>query len=203
MDLLNVDGRVSRMNAFLAAVLLFAATPSVFLARIETTKGVVLVEVHRAWAPNGADRFYELATSGFFNGNPILHTVGGWTFGIPGDPAVGRPWQSRYALGDPSKDLGPMIGVGLSSDVVCSEQRNRTTTRVIIGRDSKSAQCSSPFGRVVAGRDALDLFDDSYGTLTRAEGPFSEERIENEGDAMLAKEFPKLDRVKSVTIVTP
>lgn len=86
---------------------------------------------------------------------------------------------------------------------MCSEHRDRATTGVVIGRDSKSAQCSSPFGRVVAGRDVLDLFDDSYGTLMRAEGPFNEERIENEGDAMLAKEFPKLDRVKSVTIVTP
>jgi hypothetical protein len=38
--------------------------PDRFIVELDTTRGVVVIECRRAWAPHGADRFYELVTSG-------------------------------------------------------------------------------------------------------------------------------------------
>lgn len=197
------------MNTLITVLALVTVTaapkqaPALFLAKIETTKGEVLVEVHREWAPHGADRFYELAKSGFYDGNAVFSVVGGWLFGIPGDPKTAQRWADDYVAPDAPAELGNGVAVGLSSDVECGSTRNRGTTRILIASRSRSTQCIAPFGRVISGAMILDKLDESYGFLRRTLGPLNEERLENEGEAAIAKDFPKVDRVVRITIVTP
>src|SRR5947208_1262810 len=71
--------------------------PAEFRVRLDTTRGPIVIEVHRAWAPHGADRFYELVTSKYFDDNRFFRVhAGQWAqFGINGDPAVSKKWRAR------------------------------------------------------------------------------------------------------------
>ena len=77
--------------------------PDVFRARFRTRQGSFVVEVHRAWAPHGADRFYNLVASRFFDGQRFFRVRAGSfaQFGIPGDPAVASAWRSAVIPDDP------------------------------------------------------------------------------------------------------
>ena len=54
-----------------------AEAPREYKVRLETSKGAIVIEVHRDWAPNGADRFYELVTSGYYDDNRFFRVVEG------------------------------------------------------------------------------------------------------------------------------
>src|SRR6266516_2871637 len=55
-----------RPNPLLNPAALKAVAPPVFRVKFTTTKGDFVVEVTRAWAPLGADRFYNLVRNRFF-----------------------------------------------------------------------------------------------------------------------------------------
>src|ERR1700750_1319217 len=82
---------------------LHAKAPAVFRARFTTTKGPFVVTVHRAWAPRGADRFYNLVRAGFYNGQRLFRVVPGFVvqWGISGSPKVAAAWQSANIPDDP------------------------------------------------------------------------------------------------------
>ena len=77
--------------------------PAQFVVRLTTTKGDIVVECVRAWAPNGADRFYELVTSGYYDDVAIFRIrPKTWAqFGINGDPKVAQAWRPRTFPDDP------------------------------------------------------------------------------------------------------
>src|SRR6516162_6806670 len=77
--------------------------PDTFKAKFETTKGDFVVEVHRAWAPNGADRFYNLVKLGYFSDLAFFRVVKGFMvqFGIHGDPSVNVAWRTARIKDDP------------------------------------------------------------------------------------------------------
>src|ERR1017187_3029043 len=83
-----------------------AKAPDDFKAQFTTTKGDFVVEVHRDWAPNGADRFYDLVKLGFFDDTRFFRTVDNFMvqFGISGDPAVSAKWQQANIQDDPVKE---------------------------------------------------------------------------------------------------
>src|SRR5437868_10417095 len=82
-----------------------ALQSTIFRVRLETTKGPIVIEVHREWAPRGADRFHELVTAGYFDDNRFFRVVKGqWAqFGINGDPAIAKAWRGRPIPDDPRK----------------------------------------------------------------------------------------------------
>src|SRR5436190_6484501 len=82
-----------------------AAAPPVFRVRLDTTKGPIVIEVHRDWAPHGADRFYELVTNGYYDDSRFFRVVKGqWAqFGINGDPRVSARWRTAAIPDDPNK----------------------------------------------------------------------------------------------------
>src|SRR5580765_8621702 len=95
-----------RMTLVAVAVALMqtsASAPPQFRVRLETTKGAIVIEVHRDWAPRGADRFYELVTSGYYDDSRFFRVVKGqWAqFGINRDPKVARAWRARTIADDP------------------------------------------------------------------------------------------------------
>src|SRR5436305_14821122 len=77
--------------------------PDVFSVNFDTSKGPVIVEVHRDWAPRGADHFYALAKTGFFDGDRFFRIVRNFVvqFGINGDPKVNQLWSNVSLQDDP------------------------------------------------------------------------------------------------------
>src|SRR4051794_29210122 len=77
--------------------------PKTFEAKFETTAGDFVIEVHRDWAPNGADRFYNLVSSGYYDGCKFFRVIKGFMvqFGIHGDPKVSAKWRDATIKDDP------------------------------------------------------------------------------------------------------
>jgi peptidyl-prolyl cis-trans isomerase A (cyclophilin A) len=180
-----------------------AAAPDHFRVRLETTKGAIVVDVQRSWAPNGADRFFDLVTSGYFDDNRFFRVVAGrWAqFGINGDPAVATAWRARSFPDDPPGQSNVRGTVAFAFAVP-----NGRTTQIYIALTDLSAtqdpQGFVPFGRVVEGMDVADRLNTEYGE--NAGGGIRagrQQRLFDEGNAYLDREFPRLDRIIRARIV--
>jgi peptidyl-prolyl cis-trans isomerase A (cyclophilin A) len=175
--------------------------PATFKANFDTTKGAFVIEVHRDWAPVGADRFYNLVKNGFYNDVRFFRVIPGFMaqFGMHGTPAVQQAWQSARIADDPVKQ-GSKRGYVVFAH---AGPNSRTTQLFINFRDNSSSldkQGFASFGQVTSGMDVVDKLHGGYGDgPPGGKGP-SQQRIVAEGNAYLAKEFPNLDYIKSATI---
>jgi cyclophilin family peptidyl-prolyl cis-trans isomerase len=179
------------------------AAPAVYRARFATSAGDFVIEVHRDWAPRGADRFYELVKGGYFDGQRFFRVLSGFMaqFGIHGDPKVSATWRERRIPDDPvlQSNTRGMVSFATAGP-------NTRTTQVFINyanNASLDGMGFAPFGRVVEGMEVVDRLFAGYGEgAPRGRGP-DQGRIQAEGNAYLEHEFPKLDSVKRATIVAP
>lgn len=180
--------------------------PATFKAKFTTTKGDFVIQVTRAWAPRGADRFYNLVKSGFFNDCSFFRYVPGFIvqFGIPADPKITQAWQRANILDDPLKHSNTPGTV-----VFANGGPNTRTTQLFInladntrGLDPPAQVGFSPFGEVVQGMDVVKSLYSGYGELSDmgGRGP-SQGPIQMQGKPYLEKNFPKLDSIKTATIV--
>jgi len=178
-----------------------AATPKTFKVKFETSKGDFVVQVHREWAPNGADRFHELVKTGFYSEARFFRVVSGFMvqFGIAGDPKVMATWRPKSILDDPLKQ-----GNKRGYVTFAMAGPNTRTTQVFINFKDNSfldPQGFPAFGQVITGMDVVDKLYSEYGDgAPRGQGP-DQGRIQTEGNAYLTKEFPKLDYIKKASIV--
>jgi homoserine O-acetyltransferase len=177
--------------------------PSVFQVRLETTKGAIVIEVHRDWAPNGADRFYQLITSGYYDGNRFFRVVAGrWAqFGINGDPAVAKAWRDRPIPDDPRRPSNVRGTVAFAFAVP-----NGRTTQVYIALSDLSAtqdeQGFVPFGRVVSGMDVADALNSEYGESSGSGIRAGRQQpLFDGGNAYLDRAFPRLDRIVKAVVL--
>jgi peptidyl-prolyl cis-trans isomerase A (cyclophilin A) len=174
--------------------------PATYKARFETSKGAFVVDVTRAWAPNGADRFYNLVKNGFYDGVRFFRVLDGFMaqFGINGDPKVSAVWREARIQDDPVKQSNRR---GFITYAMAGP--NTRTSQVFINYGDNSAldrQNFSPFGRVTSGMEVVDALYNGYGEgAPRGQGP-DQGRVQMEGNAYLAKNFPRLDFVKKATI---
>lgn len=180
-----------------------SAAPATFRARFETSKGTFVVEVHRDWAPQGADRFFALTKSGFFDGVRFFRVIAGFMaqFGIAGDPKVSGAWRTRSIPDDPVRQSNTRGTVTFAT----AGPNTRTTQLFINYGDNHGLdpQGFSPIGQVVEGMDVVDHLFAGYGDgPPEGSGP-DQGRIESEGNAYLQSAFPKLDYVMRAQIVTP
>jgi peptidyl-prolyl cis-trans isomerase A (cyclophilin A) len=169
--------------------------PATYKARFETSKGAFVVDVTRDWAPNGADRFYNLVKNGFYDGVRFFRVLDGFMaqFGINGDPKVSAVWREARIQDDPVKQSNRRGFVTYAM----AGPNTRTRQLFINYNDRNSSldkQGFSPFGRVSSGMEVVDALYNGYG-----ESP-NQGRIQMEGNAYLAKDFPRLDFVKKATI---
>ena len=175
--------------------------PATYKARFETSKGAFVVDVTREWAPNGADRFYNLVKNGFYDGVRFFRVLDGFMaqFGINGDPEdlggvarcadPGRSGQAR-ATGAASS---PTRWPGRTRAPASSSSTTATTARSTGRTSRRSARCRR-------GMDVVDKLYNGYGEGSpRGKGP-DQGRVQSEGNAYLAKDFPRLDFVKKATI---
>jgi peptidyl-prolyl cis-trans isomerase A (cyclophilin A) len=174
--------------------------PVVYKARFDTSAGAFVIEVHRDWAPNGADRFYNLVKNGFFDDCRFFRVLSGFMaqFGINGDPAVQSAWRSANISDDPVKQSN-----GRGYVTFATAGPNTRTTQVFISFGNNSGldgQGFSPFGKVISGMDVVDKLYSGYGEGAPAGGGPNQGSIQMQGNAYLEKSFPKLDYVKKATI---
>jgi peptidyl-prolyl cis-trans isomerase A (cyclophilin A) len=169
--------------------------PATFNVTFDTTKGPVVAEVHRDWAPIGADHFYELVKSGYFDSCRFFRVVPNFIvqFGIAGDPAVTRKWKESNLRDD------PVLRHNLRGTLVyATAGPNTRTTQLFINlvdnTQSLDGQGFAPFGTVTSGMDAVDTIYPGYG-----EAP-QQPLIESQGNAYLQPQFPKLDYIRKATI---
>src|SRR2546423_1532515 len=177
--------------------------PATFRARLETSKGDVVIEVHRDWAPHGADRFYNLVRSGYFDGVRFFRVIPGFMaqFGIHGDPPVAAAWRDATIPDDPVRQPNARGTVSFAT----AGPGTRTTQLFINYADNNrlDGMGFSPFGRVVEGMDVVDRLYAGYGEgAPRGRGP-DQSRFQAEGNAYLKQGFPELDYVTRATIVAP
>lgn len=175
--------------------------PDKFKVKFVTTKGDIVIEVTRAWAPRGADRFYNLADNGFYDGCKFFRVIEGFMaqFGINGDPEVSDVWRDQKIQDDPNKEKNTRGRVTFAM-----AGPNTRTTQLFINFDDNTfldTQGFSPFGEVVEGMDVVDQLYADYGEgAPRGNGP-DQGRIQQEGNAYLNAEFPRLDHIISAEVV--
>jgi len=174
--------------------------PPVYKAKFDTTKGVFVIEVQRDWAPNGADRFYNLVKNGFYDNVRFFRVISGFMvqFGIHGDPKISAPWREAQLRDDPVKQSNKR---GYITYAMAGP--NTRTSQVFINfgdNASLDSQGFSPFGRVISGMEVVDKLNAEYGEgAPRGRGP-DQSRMQMEGNAYLTKDFGRLDYVTKATI---
>jgi peptidyl-prolyl cis-trans isomerase A (cyclophilin A) len=170
--------------------------PAIYRARFDTSKGPFVIEVHREWAPIGADRFYNLVKNGFYDGTRFFRVRPGFMaqFGLNGDPSIQVAWQRASLRDEPPTKSNTRGYVSFTKENL----PNTRFTQIFINSADNSyldEQGFAPFGQVVSGLEIVDkLF-----SPPRDNEP-DQRRILREGNAYL-KEFPQLDFVKKATIV--
>jgi peptidyl-prolyl cis-trans isomerase A (cyclophilin A) len=187
--------------ALLTPALLKDKAPAVFKAQFTTSQGSFVVEVHRDWAPNGADRIYNLVKAGFYDDTRFFRAIDGFMvqFGISGDPAVNTKWRDADLQDDPVKQSNKRGYVTFAM----AGPNTRTTQIFINYKDNGNLDGMgfSSFGQVTKGMDVVDSLYKGYGEgAPRGMGP-DQGRLQQEGNAYLDTSFPKLDRVIRATIV--
>jgi peptidyl-prolyl cis-trans isomerase A (cyclophilin A) len=179
---------------------LIEQAPATYKARFDTSKGVFVIDVRREWAPNGADRFYNLVKNGFYDNVRFFRVISGFMvqFGINGDPGVMANWRSAQIQDDPvtQSNTRGMLTFAMAGP-------NTRTSQVFINFADNSRLDQSgfaPFGKVISGMNVVDALNAEYGEgAPRGRGP-DQSRLQSEGNAYLAKEFPRMDYIKKATI---
>ena len=178
-----------------------AKAPAVYNAKFDTSKGAFVIEVHRDWAPRGADRFYNLVKNGFFDNARFFRVIEGFMvqFGINGDPNIAGVWRNANIKDDPVKESNRRGTITFAT-----AGPNTRTTQVFINFGDNAAldgQGFSPFGKVVSGMEVVDSLYSGYGEgAPHGNGP-DQGRVQSQGNAYLEQDFPKLDFIKTATIV--
>jgi peptidyl-prolyl cis-trans isomerase A (cyclophilin A) len=173
---------------------LHAKAPATYKVAFSTTKGPFVVTVHRAWSPRGADRFYNLVQAHFFDGVTFFRVLKGFVaqFGISGDPAVAKVWQTATIKDDPVKTSNTPGTITFAT-----AGPNTRTTQLFLNLGNNGGldgQGFSPFGRVTTGMSVVDKLFAGYG-----EQP-DQQQITTQGNAYLRKAFPKLDSIRTARI---
>jgi homoserine O-acetyltransferase len=187
---------------FIAAVSLVAAdhAPDLYRVKLETTAGAILLEVHRNWAPIGADRFYELVRPGFYDDSRFFRVTTRFAqFGIAGVPAIAAVWRERTIPDDPVKQSNTRGRFAFA--MTGPEAR---TTQIYICKVDMSAQDKdgfAPLGEVIEGMDVVDRLYAGYGESAGGGMRGGKQgRIFAEGNAHLDRDFPKLDKLIRATV---
>ena len=168
--------------------------PDTYKVRLDTTSGPVVIQVTRAWAPLGADRFYNLVKNGFYDGVRFFRVIPGFMAqgGMNGDPALQKVWGRANFNDDPVKGSNKR---GMVTFAKTGLPNSRSTQFFINYGDNSRLDKDgfAPFGEVIEGMSAVDKFY-AYPNVP------DQGRITNEGNAYLEKEYPRLTVIKKATI---
>ena len=171
--------------------------PDEFDVLFKTSAGEITIHVTRKWAPLGADRFYTAVKAGFYDECRFFRVVPKFVvqFGINGDPKVQKKWRESAIKDDPVTQSNKR---GYLTFAKTARKNTRTTQLFISLKDNAflDGKGFSPFAKVTKGMDIVDKIFSGYG------GTPDQSRIQDDGNAYLKEKFPKLDYIKTATIVT-
>ena len=175
--------------------------PERFKVRFITSQGNFTITVERAWAPLGADRFYNLVRGRFFEEARFFRVLDGFMcqFGIPADPAESALWKEATIVDDSVEQSNTRGMVSYAT----SGLHTRTTQVFINYANNRRLDKSgfAPFGKVTEGMDVVDKLYSGYGEgAPNGSGP-SQKRMERQGNPYLQADFPKLDYIKKTEIL--
>lgn len=180
-----------------------ARAPDVFRVRLDTSKGPIVIELHREWAAHGVDHFYNLVRAGYYDDSRFYRLIAGkWAqFGINGDPKVARQWRERAIPDEPRRESNMRGTVAYAFAV----PNGRTTQLFINLRDNSPTHDREPFvpiGKVVEGMDAADALYSGYGESSGGGIRAGRQGVLFEyGNAYLDRNFPRLDSIRRASIV--
>jgi cyclophilin family peptidyl-prolyl cis-trans isomerase len=188
-------------RALLRPAQLKEKAPETFQVKFTTTRGDFVVTVTRAWAPLGADRFYNLVKHHFYDNASFFRVVPGFVVqvGISAYPPVSAAWENANIKDE------PVVGSnkrGYLTYAKTSMPNTRSTQIFINLKDNAGLdrQGFSPFGVVDAqGMKVVDMLYDQYGDSA---GP-DQDQITKQGKPYIDKGWPKLDSIKSATLIGP
>jgi peptidyl-prolyl cis-trans isomerase A (cyclophilin A) len=192
--------QLSVNRALMNPAALTEQAPPVYKARFDTSKGMFIIEVHRDWAPNGADRFYNLVKNGFYDEDRFFRVITGFMvqFGINGTPLLSAQWENANIKDDPVTQSNEQGFVTFAT-----RGPNTRTTQVFINyKDNHGldSQGFAPFGQVTLGMAVVESLYNGYGEgAPRGSGP-SQSRIQADGNPYLLSQFPKLDYITKAAI---
>jgi peptidyl-prolyl cis-trans isomerase A (cyclophilin A) len=173
--------------------------PDVFKLNLDTSKGVIAIEVHKDWAPIGVDHLFELVNTGYYDGNRFFRVTQRYAqFGINGDPKLNGLWSNAFLPDDPVKQSNVKGSVAFAH----LGPNNRTTQLFFNLKDNKNLDKGgfAPIGKVISGMEVVESLYSSYGDMPpRGQGPDST-KIQTQGNQYLESHFPRLDFVKKATI---
>lgn len=191
--------KVKRAGGLVLFVLLCACAkspqaPAEFKVRFDTSKGPFVVEVHREWAPNGVDRFYELVKSGYYDEARFFRVVPNFVvqWGINKDPKVSRQWSQNYIPDDAVKESNRRGYITYAK----RGPDTRTSQLFINLADNVSldAMGFAPFGKVTEGMEVVQNLYAGYGQTPQ------QDLIQLQGNDYLQSQFPQLDYIKSARV---
>jgi peptidyl-prolyl cis-trans isomerase A (cyclophilin A) len=178
-----------------------AAAPDTFDVRFETSRGPFVVRVARAWAPRGADRLYYLVRNGYYTEARFFRVLPRFAaqWGAAADPRINRVWETRTIPDDPVRR-----GNARGTVSFATAGPNTRTTQLFVNLVNNfrlDRLGFTPVGRVVEGMEVVDSLYGGYGeSAPDGKGP-NQDRIAAQGNAYLAREFPKLDYIRTATVV--
>lgn len=174
--------------------------PDTYTVKFETSEGDMLIDVTRAWAPNGADRFYNLVKTGFYDDTAAFRVIGGFMaqLGINGDPKVNEVWRTAKITDDPVKESNK---AGYVTFAMAGP--NSRTTQIFfnfVDNSRLDGMGFAPFGKL-QNMDVLNKLHNGYGEgAPRGRGPH-QGLLQSRGNAYLKEKFPELDYVIKASIV--
>ncbi len=182
------------------AVIMNETAPETYRVNLDTSKGPIVIEVTRAWAPKGADRFYNLVKTKFYDNDRFFRVVSFVVqFGINGDPSISQLWSNLTIADDPVKQKNRR---GMVSFAALGKDTRRTQVFINLKDNTAlNSQGFAPFGKVISGMDdVVDHLYFGYGDMPpRGSGP-DPTKIELQGNRYLDDKFPRLDYIKKAEI---
>jgi len=175
--------------------------PDVYRVKMETTAGDLIIEVHREWAPLGADRFYNLVKIGYFSDVAFFRVLAGFMAqaGFHGNPAVSQVWLNARIKDDPVKQKNYPGTVTFATG-----GPNTRTAQFFINYGDNSYLDDSgfaPFGKVVEGFESVESLYSDYGEgAPNGKGP-AQGKVYRLGNDYLKAEFPELDYITKASII--
>ena len=175
--------------------------PAVFTAQFTTTQGDFVIEVTRAFAPRGADRFYNLVKYHFYDGAAFFRVIPEFVaqFGISPRPEVSKVWEQATIQDDPVTQSNTR---GMVTFATAGANTRTTQVFISLGDNSNlNTMGFAPFGKVISGIEVVDKFYGGYGEGAPDGGGPNQGRMQKEGKPYLDKYFPQLDSIKTAVIL--
>ncbi|MBL8176794.1 MAG: peptidylprolyl isomerase [Bryobacterales bacterium] len=176
--------------------------PDSYRVKLETTKGDIVIEVRKEWAPRAAERFHELVAAGYYNDSRFHRVLRGFIaqFGIAGDPRQGALYRDLKFPDEPVR-----LGNKRGTIAFAHNGPNTRAVQVFLNLKDNSAMLDKQgfpaFGKVVEGMDVADKISFLYGELApKGAGPDGIQ-AELRGNPYLDKDYPRLDAIRKASVL--